>query len=416
MKDTKFRITPGRVFGLALLLRLWYWMSHPVYDVVGDAVEYQAFARSLAETGRYLGPHGEAASRMPGYPLFQAVLRVFTGGSLDVLLAVQCALGALTCVILTDLARRFVPEAWAVACGVLAACYYDLIVPSGAPLSECLYSFFLVLSVWALYRPEWKPRVRAFAFGALSGCLYLVRPEPLPYILTATALFPFIFPKFGRKEIAASLAALLLVTGLWVGRNAVIFHRFLPASSVGKTVGYLSLYLPAERMGLVSGRHFAPSELGELERDADYAAAYKSLAASLTRGQIVKAYLFNLVSILYPFLPQYDWTYVFVVPFWLYGCVVAARRKELWPVAGAVLCSLSVFTFFGGNVARYRQGVSPFIVLLAVVGMKAARDAMGDARFRLRASSWLGANALIWLFQGQARQAALWLRAAAWGH
>ena len=417
MKPFNLPLTPARVFAVALAARLWYWMRHPApLPLVGDALEYDAFARSLVETGRYLGPHGEIATRMPGYPLFLAGVRLLTGGSFGALLTVQCVLGALTCVLIIDLARRFVPEEWAWVCALTAAFYGGLIAPSAAPLSECLYSFFLVLSVWALYRPDWKPVRRALAFGSLSACLYLIRPEPLPYILCTIGLMPYIWAKFGRKEVLSALAVFTLITGLWVGRNFAQFGRVIPASSVGKSVGYLSLYLPAAKMGLAGERHAAPEAMAELDREADYAVAYKALAATLTRTQIAKAYLYNLLSILYPFLPEYDWTYVFVVPFWLLGCVVAARRKELWPIAGAVLCSLSVFTFFGGYASRYRQGVSPFIVLLAAVGMKAAYDAAGDRRYRLGASAWLGANIMILLFQGPARQAALWLRAVSWGH
>ena len=138
------------VLAAALAARLAYWRLQGTIPLVGDALEYDAFARSLVETGRYLGPHGEAATRMPGYPLFLAALRFAFGGAPAIVIAAQCLLGALTCVVLVDLARRFVPEGWAVACGLTAAFYYDLIVPSAAPLSECLYSFFLVLSVWAL--------------------------------------------------------------------------------------------------------------------------------------------------------------------------------------------------------------------------------------------------------------------------
>lgn len=404
------------VFGTALAARLAFWRMQGTIPLVGDALEYDAFARSLVETGRYLGPQGEAASRMPGYPLFLAGLRSIFGASPEAVIAAQCLLGALTCVILLDLARRFVPEKWALACGLIAALYYDLIVPAAAPLSECLYSFFLVLSVWCLYQPSWRPLRRAVSFAALSAGLYLVRPEPLPYIFCTIFLMPYLWEKFSRKEALSALAVFALITGLWVGRNYSIFSRVMPASSVGKSVGYLSLYLPAARMGLAGERHAPPGTLSELERDADFAEAYKALAATMTAGQIAKAYVYNLVSILYPFLPQYDWTYVFIAPFWLLGCAVAARRKELWPVAGAVLCSLTVFTFFGGYASRYRQGVSPFIVLLAVAGMKAAYDAAGERRFRLVSSAWLGANVLIWIFQGQARSAALWLRAASWGH
>ncbi|MBI2385734.1 MAG: hypothetical protein HYV14_06940 [Elusimicrobia bacterium] len=404
------------VFGTALAARLAFWRLQGTLPLVGDALEYDAFARNLVETGRYLGPNGEAASRMPGYPLFLAGLRVLFGASPEAVIAAQCLLGALTCVILLDLARRFVPEKWAVACGAVAALYYDLIVPAAAPLSECLYSFFLVLSVWGLYHPSWKPLRRAVCFAALSACLYLVRPEPLPYIVCSILLMPYLWARFSRKEALSALAVVALIVGVWVGRNFAALGRIMPASSVGKSVGYLSLYLPAAKMGLAGERHAPPATMSELERDADFARAYKALAATLTAGQIAKAYVYNLLSILYPFLPQYDWTYAFIVPFWLLGCAVAARRKELWPVAGAVLCSLIVFTFFGGYASRYRQGVSPFIVLLAVVGMKAARDAAGEKRFTRASSAWLGANVLVWAFQGQARAAALWLRALTWGH
>lgn len=411
MKALSVPLTPGRIFGLAFLLRLWFWMANPIHALVGDAAEYDAFARSLVETGRYLGPHGEAATRMPGYPLFLAAVRVL-GGPLEVVLTLQCALSALTCVLLVSLARRVLAEPWALVCGVLAACFYDLIAAAAYPASECLYSFLLVLSVWALYREDWTPLRRALAFGALSGGLYLVRPEPLPYIVLTIASLPYLWAKFSRREVFAGLAVFGLVAGLWIGRNFAALGALVPASSVGQNVKYLSLLLPAERMGLVpEGRYEAPSALGELDREKDMARAYRSLAARMTPAQIVKAYAFNLASILYPFLPGYDWTYVFLVPFFLLGLREAVRRKELRPMAAAVLCSISIFIFFGGPASRYRQGVSPFIVLLAACGMNLAFDAWGSARFGRWTKAWLAFNVLVWGLQGPAREAALRLRA-----
>lgn len=406
------------VFLTALTVRVgyWLWLGRPA-ALVGDALEYHEFARNLVETGRYLGPHGELASRMPGYPLFLAALRLLFGGSLDAVIIAQCVIGALTCLLLFQLGRRLLPAPWPLVCGLFGAFYFDMIAPTAFPLSECLYGFFLVLSVWALYRPEWKPITRALAFGALSGCLYLIRPEPLPYILATCALLPFLFPKFGRKDAAAALAGLALVAGLWVGRNALVFHRLLPASSVGQNVKYLSLFLPAEQQGLApEGRYAAPADLSELEREADMARAYRELAARLTWPQIIKAYLFNLLSILYPFLPAYDWTYVVLFPFFLFGLREAARHKELRPMAAAVLCSISVFVFFGGPASRYRQGISPFIVLVAAAGMAAAQTAAGRPRFRAWTGGWLAANLAVWLFSAQTRDLALTVKSILWRH
>lgn len=405
------------VFAAALAARLGFWRLQGTLPLVGDALEYDAFARSLVETGRYLGPHGEAASRMPGYPLFLAGLRLLFGASPEAVIAAQCVLGALTCVLLWDLARRFMPEGWALACGLIAASYHGMIAPAAYPASETLYAFFLVLSVWGLYREDWKPRTRAVAFAALSACLYLVRPEPLPYIAATIILLPWLFPRFSRKEALAGLAVFGLITGLWVGRNFVQFGRLMPASSVGQNVKYLSLLLPAQAQGLVSSeRYEAPASLGEVERDKDMARAYRELAGRLTWPQLVKSYLFNLASILYPFLPSYDWTYVALVPFFLLGLREAVRRRELLPPAAAVLCSISIFIFFGGPASRYRQGISPFIVLLAVAGMRAAAQAAGAARFRAGAGAWGAANLAVWIFSAQAREAALLLRGVLWRH
>ncbi|MCM2303258.1 MAG: hypothetical protein NDJ72_01035 [Elusimicrobia bacterium] len=405
------------VFAAALAARLGYWRLQGTLPLVGDALEYDAFARNLVEAGRYLGPYGEAATRMPGYPLFLAGLRLIFGESPEAVIAAQCVLGAVTCVLLRDLARRFMPEGWALACGVIAAFYHGMIAPAAYPASETLYSFFLVLSVWALFRDVWPPLTRASAFAALSACLYLVRPEPLPYIILTMILMPTLGAKFSRKEALSALAIFTLITGLWVGRNFARFRELMPASSVGQNVKYLSLLLPAQAQGLVPPeRYEAPASLSELEREKDMSRAYRELASSLTWPQLVKSYLYNLASILYPFLPAYDWTYAALVPFFLLGLREAVRRKELLPPAAAVLCSISIFIFFGGPASRYRQGISPFIVLLAVAGMRAAAQAAGAARFRAWAGAWAASNFAVWVFSAQAREAALFLRGVLWRH
>ncbi len=400
------------VFGLALALRgLYAWRSGLPLPIVGDALEYHDYAKNLVELGRYLGPYGDSATRMPGYPLFLALLRLVFGGWVGAWIAAQCVLGAATCALTYRLALRLLPDPWPGVAGAMAACYFGMIEPSAYLLSECLYSFLLVLSLWALYEQSWTPGRRALAFGGLSGALYLVRPEPLPYILATCAALPALFPGFRRREALLGLAAVALTTGLWVGRNLATFGRFMPASSVGKSVGYLSLFLPAEQFGWTpEGRQSAPVGSTELERDAFYAEKWRELRARLTPVQIVRAYAFNLLSILYPFLPAYDWTYVFALPFAALGLFAASRRRELMPVAGAALCSISVFIFFGGPASRYRQGIAPCLVLLAAAGMAELWRRAGPSRARSLTRAWLAVNAGIWLFSDQARWAALRLK------
>jgi hypothetical protein len=402
------RKAAAAVFLLALVLRLAFlWRQGPP-PIVGDSIEYHDYAVHLLDAGSYVGASGERATRVPGYPLFLAAVYAVFGRSVLAASIVQCVLGAVTCVLLLGLASEVLPPPWPLYAGLAAACYWGLIVPCAALLSECLYSFFLVLSLRVLYKSGWTPRHRALGFGALSGYLYLIRPEPLPYILATSLLLPHLFARFGRRETLKALAASALVAGLWVGRNAAIFHRLMPASSVGKSVGYLSLYLPAQRLGLApEPRHAPPAGADELEREASFSEAYKSLAGRLTWGQIARCYVLNLATILYPFLPEYDWTYVVLVPFWLIGFGLAVKRRELWPMAGAAACSLGVFVFFGGPASRYRQGISPFLILLAIAGLRSCAEKIGAPRARLWGGAWLGVNLLVWLGQSPFRMAVL---------
>ena len=255
-----------------------------------------------------------------------------------------------------------------------------------------------------MFKSDWTPGRRASSFGLSSGYLYLIRPEPLPYILATSLLLPHLFSRFGRRETVKALAAAALVAGLWVGRNAAIFHRLMPASSVGKSVGYLSLYLPAQKLGLApEDRHAPPEGMSELEREKDFAQAYRELAHRLSWSQLIRCYVVNIATILYPFLPEYDWTYVVLIPFWLIGFVLAVKRREYWPMAGSVICSLGVFTFFGGPASRYRQGIAPFLILLAAAGARFVSERAGASKFRRWSGAWLGLNLLIWIGQSQFR-------------
>lgn len=405
------RKTAASVFLGALALRLAYaWRQGLPVPIVGDALEYHDYALHLVETGRYFGTYGDKATRMPGYPLFLALCRALSGGSLAATVAAQCVLGAATCLLLYRLARRLLPEPWPAVCGALAAGYYGLIAPCSSLISESVFSFFLVASAYALYESAWSLERRAAGFGGLGALLYLIRPEPLPYLLATAASLPRLLPGFKRAHALRALAALALVSGLWVGRNFAVFGRLVPASTMGKTVAYLGLFLPAERLGLAEGRHYPPAGLTELEREDDFAAELKTLAARLTWPQIARCYLYNLLSILYPFLPEYDWTYVFVLPFALVGAWLSVRRKDLRPFAGAIACSLSTFMVFGGYASRYRQGIAPFVVLLGAAGMAELWKRAGAARARAWTVSWLGANLAVWLFGTQARLVALRFR------
>ena len=72
--------------------------------------------------------------------------------------------------------------------------------------------------------------------------------------------------------------------------------------------------------------------------------------------------------------------------------------------------SLSVYTFFGGPVSRYRQSFSACLVLLAAVGACEARERLTAGRFHLWTGGWALLNVLLWVFGQESRRIALWLK------
>ncbi|MFC1678668.1 hypothetical protein ACFL2T_00410 [Elusimicrobiota bacterium] len=401
---------------LALVIRLAYWgAAGTPAELKGDALEYHTYAVSMLDDHEFSGHGGDRAGRTPGYPVFLAMIYALSGRSGAAVVAVQCLLGALTCLLLFYVAGRLLDPPWPLVCGLAGTVYFGLVGPTSLLLSECLYGFLLMLSAAALFHQGSTTGRRAFLGGSLLGCTYLVRPEILPAAGLFLILSDRLISGFRRKDMLLGLAGFCLLAGLWAGRNAAVLGRLVPASSRGGSNVYQGLYLPLRDTGMTKEPFYRPPPgLSETEKDARYVAEFKRLWSDVGWGVKIKAYAYNTLSMLYPFLPGYDATFVILLPFWAFGIWACRRRREWWLFGGIVLFSLATYTVFGGPVSRYRQGFSPYLILLGALGMSALLERVHARAFARGAASWAGLNLLIWAFSSQIRQMVLWLRSAIW--
>ncbi|MFI5362589.1 MAG: hypothetical protein ACHQ49_11520 [Elusimicrobiota bacterium] len=413
--DGRARRAALAVFAAALALRVGYVVRQgPPPPVAGDAIEYRAYADSLATTGRFEGLNGDRATRMPLYPALLAAVGSLAGPSTRAVQWTQCLLGALACVFVYYWGLALLRPRWALACGLAAAAYHDLIVPASWPLTEAVYGFLLAASFCALYRRELPLRRRALLGGLGLGLTYLVRPEVLPFSVLILGGAPLLLPGFTRRAAALALAVFLAAPALWIGRNALILGRFLPTTSVGNKVVYYGLSLPLEHLGHAPV-YDAAANRPEFERDAEYRQAFQALRAATPWPRRATAYAFNLLTVYYPFLPRYDWTYGVLVPFWLLGLCFAVARRDLWPAAGLVAGLSVMFAFVAGPVSRYRFGFSPCLILLAGAGAQELYDrTRGSKRFQWGAGVWAAANVAAYFASAGLRQWALLLKACLW--
>ncbi|TBR24806.1 hypothetical protein EPO15_03390 [bacterium] len=412
-------MTPGRraaalgaVFLAALAVRLLWVRAADPGPLKGDAAEYFAYAGSL-RAGRFAGPGGERAARMPGYPAFVAGVQTLFGEGPRPVLRAQAVVGAAGAVATALAVEAAASTPWGVAAGLAAALARDSAEPAGWPLSEALFAALLAAAFAApgLRRPG--PAARAAAAGLLWGAAFLTRPEVLPLGALALALLPVSGVGASRRDAAVGLAALALAPALWAARNLAVLGRPLPATSSSATVRYLGLRHPAEALGLSRApRYEPPADVGELERGPGYAAAERALRAELGTAGVAKARLLNAGSIWYPFLPAYDAAFVFLLPLWAAGLWAARRRPGLWAAALLPPALTGVYCLYGGFASRYRFGFAPALLLVAGVGAAAAWERLGGRRAAAALAVWAAANAALFAAAPRARELALSVKAA----
>jgi hypothetical protein len=398
---------------LALGLRVGYVLTYSRGggELVADAIQYHAFAVHLAQDGRYVDEKGDRLFRMPGYPVFLAAVYALCGPSVLAAQLVQAFLGALACLCLYAAARRLYGEQWGLVCGLAAACYRGLIASCAYILTESVVSSLLCLFIWLWFcGTAWSAAVQSLAVAATLAAACIIRPDLGPFILAAGFFLPQFNRRFKHRHALLWIPVFLALFSPWVVRIYLTFHEVMVSGTQGQAAPYYGLAFPLESLHDIDRPKSAPPGMPELEQKAFYIREFAALWSATPLWKILRAYAFNVASMFYPFLPQYDWSYMLLVPFWLW----ALRRlpglpetRMLWTL---IILYVAVHVFAGGPVSRYRETISAPLILLAIAGARDLRARTGP-RFWKWAGGYAGLNALVWLLAPQARQLVLWLKA-----
>ncbi len=217
------------ILALALPLRLILtWRADPVDLVFSDSGTYFAPALSLHESGRFLNRYqSPEITRMPGYPLFLAILITLFGTEVRALLVAQTVVVSLSVVILYWLARQILPPVMAFAGGSLAAISPWGAVRAGYLLSDGIFLLLLVSLFALMYAVVRCVRTTPMvilggsAVGLLTSAVVLVRPI-FPLMLFVAIVLVFFYP--GRRSRACLLVTVMVISALlplhlWKMRN-----------------------------------------------------------------------------------------------------------------------------------------------------------------------------------------------------
>jgi 4-amino-4-deoxy-L-arabinose transferase-like glycosyltransferase len=196
----------------------------------------------VAEGEGYVSPNGTPTARRGPVPvLFFAAVYTLVGDSRAPVLASLWLLDVGTAGLTYLIAYQLFKSR---AVGLLALLAFALYVPEirFTTMAHCepLATFLLAASVYSLLkaRSGRRPAVWLAAAGALLGLVILSRSVMLAF----PPLLPLVFlawPEFhaSRRKLVTGSAIVLAAVGLvllpWTVRNYLVFHAFVPASTLG---------------------------------------------------------------------------------------------------------------------------------------------------------------------------------------
>lgn len=413
----------------ALGLRVGYMDLTQRYEIVHDARDYDAHARSIAIgdgfSERLTGK--PTAFRPPGYPyLLGGAYRVFgvernaDGDRIRVARTLGAVLGTLGVALIGMLAVQLVGhKAGLVAMG-LAAVYVPAILVSEAIMSEQLFVVLMLAALVTAIHQRRSAGRYAFALlaGVLAGLAVLTRANGL-VLLVPLVLAVWAAPRRSWRSAgppAVLVAVALATVAPWTIRNAVELHAFVPVTTqLGWALAgtynddarddevnpgsWRSLRRVPEYKPLVANFPTVPEIVMErrLSRAGrEFIGRHPSYLATVaywnTRRLLDVAswqwsrHTASTISV------GPGWANAGVVSFWSFAALAlvgatrrAARRVPRFVWTLPLTMYLSV-VFLAAETPRYRAPIDPFIVLLAAIAVTqrsaSAAAATGDERER----------------------------------
>ena len=237
---------------LGLVLRLFFFaVSQPWEEsvlktkiLIGDAKGYNRLANELIETGS-LKSSSYSQFRTPGYPFFISIIYSIFGNKPWVVLLIQNFINAISLLGIFYLSRIFFNDNISYLSTILYTFDPLTIFYSNTLLTETLFSFILVYSIYSLFMGLKKERLKYFMIsGILLGVCTLIRPITLYFPFVMFAII-FIYQKTRRsfRYYAIIVFTLLFTVTIipWMIRN-YINYGYLNLTSFK---GYNLLYYNA---------------------------------------------------------------------------------------------------------------------------------------------------------------------------
>jgi 4-amino-4-deoxy-L-arabinose transferase-like glycosyltransferase len=388
------------LFAVAWLLRLAYAaLNLPV--PLQDTPDYDELALNVLSGTGFVSHdnwHGFAmySWRPPFYSFFLAAIYGLWGYSHTAIQVIQAGVGGATVVLVWLLARRFCPAAaWPAA--LFATVYEPLVSISSEIMSECLFTFWVLLALWAL--GDEKRRWNYIAAGGAAVALAALT-RPVGLLLLPAFAFSALLAQ-GRtawRSVLWSVVVTLVVIAPWTVRNYMVHGALVPISTHGGfIIARSNSAAPAWRQerGWGIDREVFERMPTEVERDRFWLRQGREFIAS-NPGVYLRLVGERFLRFWYVFKPSYNFWFALLLPFFAAGLWRNSRRPIfLFPNVFIALSTLVFCAILYGST-RFRLPLEPLFIVYAAVFLTNAWDRWARSRFYSVVAVALFSNMFVW--------------------
>lgn len=247
MKNTK--IILFLVFSLALILRISFIVFYENgkmlknLNYAADEYSYDQIAINFLSGKGFVTDDGLYSRRAPVYPLFLAFIYLIFGHSYVIVRFIQAIIGSLTCLIIYLLGKELFDKKIGLLSAFIFAIYYPFIQYPAYLLTEIIFTFLLVVSMFFFLR-YYFVRKNSLLFSAtiFLGIASLCRASSLLFILFLSFWLGLLYRFKLRQTIKAVfvlLSGIIIIVLPWTIRNYIIYKRVVPITIESGIVLYL---------------------------------------------------------------------------------------------------------------------------------------------------------------------------------
>jgi len=370
------------LFGLALLVRIAFVSLVSVNPTAGgDPHAYAGTAENILTLGEIVSPGGRYAYRMPGYPVFLAVVWKLVGlrESYYIFLA-QSLIGSLGVVLLFYVASNARGLLFGVIASVLWIFHPVALLYTQQILTEAVFTTLLLLITYLSYSCLSNPTKRNALFvGIAMGVTILFRPETLLYSILFISCW--IVEGLPRKNLTwQQLRRIVLVTvtvvaalvGPWVVRNWIVIGAPVLSTNGGITMyqgnnpqATGAFYHPPEIMAELDGLDEVQQNRVAFEKSLRWIAQNPGKWFKLLFAKW--AALFRLYN-----NAVMDFADIVLLPFIVAGGLMAlSQRKAGYSFTFAPILGIFIVVALFHGESRYRAPIYPFALTLAAIPIEA---------------------------------------------